>query len=61
VFNELNAGTKIQIKDISGKNVYDRKIDKKTTEIDLSKYSKGVYFIELIMKDKTYSSKIILK
>ena len=61
VINEPGNGAQIHIKDISGKKVLSDKITDKITEIDLSNFSRGVYFIELIVKDKIYLSKIIQK
>jgi photosystem II stability/assembly factor-like uncharacterized protein len=59
VINDYDRDTKIKIKDVSGKNIYQKTVDKKITEIKLSNYPKGVYFIEISKKEQFYTSKIV--
>ncbi len=59
VFNELSQVEKIKIRNVAGKNLYQQKVDKKIMEIDFSIHPKGVYFIEISLKGKVYTSKIV--
>ncbi|KAF5030357.1 hypothetical protein DSECCO2_638990 [anaerobic digester metagenome] len=44
-----------------GDLVYSKLNHENNTEIDLSNKPKGIYFIELISKDKTFKDKIIIE
>ncbi|MBA2583779.1 MAG: T9SS type A sorting domain-containing protein [Bacteroidetes bacterium] len=47
----------INISDIRGKNLYEGK----STTIDISRYSKGIYFVNVKTEKETYTEKIIIE
>lgn len=49
----------IQVYDISGKKIREVRNSNNTEEIDLSRYSSGLYFVRIIINDKLYLEKII--
>ena len=61
-FENLNSDTKINIFDLTGKSIIEREISAKTsiTEIDLSKFTKGVYLIKVSNFENVRIEKIIV-
>ncbi len=51
----------VTINDITGKTIFTPPFTKNYLEVDLSKYSKGLYFISVLTENKTLVKKIILK
>ena len=51
----------VSIVDITGKVMYESKINKSDVNIDISNLSKGVFFVKIISEDKSEIEKIIIK
>jgi len=60
-FKNLNSSSKniINIIDVTGKKIETIKITNHLVTIDLSAYSKGVYFLEILKNDSTIIKKVI--
>ena len=56
----FNNGT-FKLIDVMGKEVLNRKIESNTTSIDISQYTKGVYFYQLINYKERISGKLIIQ
>jgi len=59
--SKLDLEMKIQIVDITGKVIYNNSLQSKITEIDLSDYTKGMYFIQLYNNNEITTRKIIIE
>jgi hypothetical protein len=51
----------IKITDITGKVLIEEELNKKENLLNLDQLTKGVYFIELVYKNKPYLSKIVIE
>jgi len=60
-FPQRLSDIKVSISNISGKIIYYNNLTTSNQEIDLSSFSKGVYFINLRFNNKIIISKLILK
>jgi hypothetical protein len=59
--NSENSIDKIVISDLSGKTLFDEKINSKTHQIDLNNYNSGIYLIEIHSAGEIEHDKIIKK
>jgi hypothetical protein len=57
----INSSSNISICDLSGKIISHLSIKANKTEIDLSKYTAGIYFVRVIVKDNQYVQKLIME
>lgn len=51
----------ISLFDVMGKEILNRKIESNTTLIDVSQYTKGVYFYQIIHQEQQISGKLIIQ
>ena len=51
----------LEVCDINGKIIIKRDIHEESSEIDMTKYPKGVYFISVILENEIKTGKLILK
>jgi xyloglucan-specific exo-beta-1,4-glucanase len=49
------------VKDLAGKTILSKKVDKKLAKLNLSKQSKGLYFIEISWQGERITSKFIIE
>ncbi len=59
ILNDSDSGFDITLTDVFGRVVFNGHSVTSFTELDLTTFSKGVYFISLISKKQNFSSKII--
>jgi len=57
----INSSSNISICDISGKNIFQIEIKSSETEIDVSDYAAGIYFVKVIIGGKQFELKLIIK
>jgi|APSaa5957512576_1039674.scaffolds.fasta_scaffold02868_4 hypothetical protein len=55
----INGIESIQLSTLSGKILFDKKINKNEFENDLSKFAKGIYIIKIFTKNEVFADKII--
>jgi len=51
----------IKIVDVMGKEIFKTKVTSEKTEIDVSKFEKGNYFVQLLTDHKTFTQKLIIQ
>ncbi|PCJ23677.1 MAG: hypothetical protein COA97_11175 [Flavobacteriales bacterium] len=56
--NQINA--ELRLFNITGKEVFVKKINSHVTQIDVSSYPKGIYFYQLINEKNSYSGKLVI-
>lgn len=61
VFLNIAEETEVWIFDLKGQPLFHQKFDAPTNEIDLEKYSPGVYFVKTITTQNSWSQKLIVK
>jgi N-acetylneuraminic acid mutarotase len=65
ISNASNQGIEIEILDITGKVIYQKKYNKAnahfTEQIDLSSFTKGIYLIKVKQADIVYAGKIVVR
>lgn len=62
VIQSQDSKYKIEICNVLGENIYSSSIEKKTaTEINLSIFPKGIYFVNFYEREKRYSKKIVVE
>jgi len=61
-FGELNTSeTTVKVMTVSGQNIYQSNSSSKVHQIDLSNYSKGIYFIKITLGEIVYNTKVMIK
>ncbi len=60
-FSKTLSRTSVYVFSITGEPVYFSKIDNSITEIDMSKFASGIYFIKIVTKDDVVLIKKIIK
>tara|TARA_B100000809_G_scaffold93254_1_gene91877 strand:+ start:1279 stop:2409 length:1131 start_codon:yes stop_codon:yes gene_type:complete len=58
--NQNFSNTLLEIYDVTGQLIFNKKLNKQSTKIDLSKQSTGLYFYRLTNDLNTYSGKLVI-
>ena len=59
--SNINSSSNISICDLSGKNILQLEIKSGETEIDVSDYAAGIYFVKVIVGGKQFEHKLIIE
>ena len=59
--SNINSSSNISICDLSGKNILQMEIKSSETEIDVSDYAAGIYFVKVIVGGKQFEHKLIIE
>ncbi len=51
----------VSVFNLIGQEVYQEQVNKNTTQIDLSNYQEGIYFIRMLIDGNLITKKIIIK
>ncbi|MBK9455355.1 MAG: T9SS type A sorting domain-containing protein [Bacteroidetes bacterium] len=57
----INSSSNISIYDLAGKNILQIEIKSSETEIDVSDYATGIYFVKVIVGGKQFEHKLIIE
>ena len=57
----INSSTYISICDLSGKYILQREIKSSETEIDVSEFTTGFYFVKVIIDGMQFMQKLIIE
>ncbi len=60
-FNNTNSSKQVKLYNYMGKVVYQSSVNSKDENIDMTNYSKGIYFIEVIVNNMKSTEKIVLQ
>ncbi|MEZ4802916.1 MAG: FG-GAP-like repeat-containing protein [Gelidibacter sp.] len=60
VYFKTNANFKIDILDVSGRKIVSKFVNQTNPSIDMSSFSKGIYFLNIQINDKLVTKKIVL-
>ncbi len=58
---EISKNWRLELQDISGKELMDKEMNSSPTHIDTSIYPQGIYILKIILEDGVYSKKIMIK
>ncbi len=57
----LHVNSKVSIKNILGEEIFFADLENPSTDIDVSKFVGGIYFVSLYVKDKIFTRKLVLQ
>jgi hypothetical protein len=58
---DQNSTTQVEIITISGKTIYNQQFETNKMEINMNRYTKGIYFVKVRSGNKIYHSKLIIE